>query len=108
MDEEAQKRKEQESDMALSQVTFRDVFIEFTPEELKYLDPAQRTLYKDVMVETFSNLLFVGMFHTHASQKLPTKASSDKEEIFHTMMLGRPEIHEIRDFFPQRGPGEFA
>jgi len=39
------------------------------------------------------------MSDTHISQKLPTKVNSDKGEVFHTVMLGRPESHEITDIF---------
>ncbi|EDL84289.1 rCG20057, partial [Rattus norvegicus] len=41
-------------------VNYDDVHVNFTWEEWALLDPSQKSLYKDVMLETYRNLAAIG------------------------------------------------
>uniref|UniRef100_UPI002020E98A zinc finger protein 844-like n=1 Tax=Myodes glareolus TaxID=447135 RepID=UPI002020E98A len=45
----------------MNSVTYEDVHIDFTQDEWVLLNPSQKSLYKDVMLETYRHLTAIGM-----------------------------------------------
>lgn len=52
--------EEEDTSRSLEPVTFKDVAVDLTQEEWQQMKPAQRNLYREVMLENYSNLVIVG------------------------------------------------
>ncbi|XP_057620687.1 zinc finger protein 844-like [Chionomys nivalis] len=54
----------QDEEERMNSVTYEDVHIDFTEDEWILLNPSQKSLYIDVMLETYRNLTALGMRET--------------------------------------------
>ncbi|XP_047392646.1 KRAB domain-containing protein 4 isoform X2 [Sciurus carolinensis] len=84
--------------MAMSQesLTFRDVFVDFTLEEWQQLDPAQKNLYRDVMLENYSHLVSLG--YLVAQPDVIFRLGQGEEAWMadrRTLMQSRPEVWQF-------------
>ncbi|XP_036031673.1 zinc finger protein 844-like, partial [Onychomys torridus] len=71
-------------------VTYNDVHVDITHEEWALLDPSQRNLYKDVMLETYMNLNAIGIFDCmkeHILERNPMNVINVVKPLLFTLLL---------------------
>uniref|UniRef100_UPI00402B70BD zinc finger protein 431-like n=1 Tax=Arvicanthis niloticus TaxID=61156 RepID=UPI00402B70BD len=66
-------------------VTYDDVHVNFTEQEWNLLDPSQKNLYKDVMLETYWNLtaLDYNLEASHTEEQHQTSRSHERHKRTH-------------------------
>nr|XP_021590112.1 zinc finger protein 283-like [Ictidomys tridecemlineatus] len=79
-------------------LTFRDIAIDFTEEEWECLQPAQKNLYNDVMLENYRNFAFLAMTLHDTQEYISEKGI---KHIFHKVISGKYKSYDL-DYLQQK------
>ncbi|CAO2627351.1 Zinc finger protein 431, partial [Lemmus lemmus] len=89
-------------------VTYEDVHVNFTREEWTLLDPSQKSLYKDVMEETYRNLTAIGYkwedenmeeYYQHFRRHGWHKRSNPVENLYECKQCGKTFSCHYEDYY---------
>ncbi|XP_071458485.1 uncharacterized protein [Marmota flaviventris] len=89
-------------------LTFGDVAIDFSEEEWECLDPAQQNLYREVMLETYSNLVFVAMTSHRPQEISPEQRIKEGEGRYGKSALDYLPLRKQWENIEVPTPGEFT